>query len=112
MTAIIKSSIPLHGIDVYKNQFHKGIEFSQGADSVESIPGVLKSLKIRALDWENDIIRPGLRPIYIKPPSLYSHDSLPLTLFSQKANQVLALGNTIVSVNRCYICFSYSLPCF
>jgi hypothetical protein len=32
-TTILKSSIPSHGIDVSKNQFHNGIYFSQGIDS-------------------------------------------------------------------------------
>jgi hypothetical protein len=35
---ILKSSIPSHGIDDSKNQFHNGIDFSQGFDSVESMP--------------------------------------------------------------------------
>jgi hypothetical protein len=38
-TTILKSSVPLYGIDVSKNQFHNGIDFSQGIDSVESMPG-------------------------------------------------------------------------
>ncbi len=43
-----------HGIeiDVFKKQFHNGINFSQGIDPVESMPGVLNSLKIRAqISW-------------------------------------------------------------
>ncbi len=47
-TTILKSSILSHGINVSKNQFHNGIYFSHGIDSVESKPGVLKSLIIRA----------------------------------------------------------------
>ncbi len=42
---ILKSSIPSHGIAASKNKFHNRIDSSQ-----ESIPGVLKSLKIRAQD--------------------------------------------------------------
>jgi hypothetical protein len=48
MTKILKSSIPSYGIDVPKDQFHEGIVFSQGIDSVESMHRVLKGLKIRA----------------------------------------------------------------
>jgi hypothetical protein len=47
---ILKSSIPSHGIDAAKNQFHNGMDFSQGIDSVESKPGILKSPKIQALN--------------------------------------------------------------
>jgi hypothetical protein len=43
-TVILKSSISSHGIDVSKNPFHNKIDFSQGIDSVESMPGVLKSI--------------------------------------------------------------------
>ncbi len=42
-TTVQKSSIPSHGIDVSKNQFHNGIDFSEGIDSVKSMPGVLSS---------------------------------------------------------------------
>ncbi len=45
---ILKSSIPSHEIHASKNQFHNGIDFSQEIDSLESMPGVLKSLKIQA----------------------------------------------------------------
>jgi hypothetical protein len=38
MKKILKASIPSYGIDVPKNQFHKGIDFSQGIDFVESMP--------------------------------------------------------------------------
>ncbi len=47
-TTILKSLIPSHEIDVSKNQFHNGIYFSQGIDSVELMQG---ALKIRAHDW-------------------------------------------------------------
>jgi hypothetical protein len=46
--AIMKSSIPSHENDASKNQFQNGIDFSQGIDSVESLPGVIKSIKIQA----------------------------------------------------------------
>jgi hypothetical protein len=36
---IPQSSVPSHGIDVSKNNFHSRIDFSQGIDSVESMPG-------------------------------------------------------------------------
>ncbi len=48
-TTFLKSSIPSHGMDVFKNQFHNRIDFSQGIDSIESMPWILKRLKIRAL---------------------------------------------------------------
>jgi hypothetical protein len=48
-TTILKSSISSHAIDVSKYEFHNGIDFLQVIDSVESMPGVLKSFKIRAL---------------------------------------------------------------
>jgi hypothetical protein len=38
---ISKSSIPSHEIDASKNQFQCGIDFSQGIDSVESMPEVV-----------------------------------------------------------------------
>jgi hypothetical protein len=41
---IMKSAIPSHEIDASKNKFHNGIHFSEGIDSVESMPGVIKSL--------------------------------------------------------------------
>ncbi len=44
-TTILKSSIPSNWINVTRNQFHNGIDFSQVIDSVESMPGVLKSWK-------------------------------------------------------------------
>jgi hypothetical protein len=44
------------GIAVSKIQFHNEIDFSQGIDSVESMSGVLKNLKSRAL---NIILLPG-----------------------------------------------------
>jgi hypothetical protein len=47
-TTVLKCSVPSHGNDVFKNKFHKGIDFSLGIDSVESMPGVLESFKIRA----------------------------------------------------------------
>jgi hypothetical protein len=47
---IPKSSISSNGIYASKNKFHNGIDFSQGIDSVESMTGVLKSLKIQAPD--------------------------------------------------------------
>ncbi len=47
-TTFLKPSIPSHGIDVSKNQFQDEINFSQGIDSVESMPRVIKSLKIQA----------------------------------------------------------------
>jgi hypothetical protein len=61
-TAIIlfarwKSSITSHGTDVSKNQFHKGIGFSQEIDSVESMPGILKTSKIRV---QQTIVSGGL----------------------------------------------------
>jgi hypothetical protein len=40
--------MPSHGIDVSKNQFHTAFDFLQGIDSVESMPEIVKSLKIRA----------------------------------------------------------------
>jgi hypothetical protein len=43
-TTILKYSISSQGIDVSKNPFHNKIDFSQGIDSVESMPGVLKSI--------------------------------------------------------------------
>ncbi len=48
---ILKSLNLSHRNEVYKNQFHNGIDFSQEIkiDSVESMPEVLKSLKILAL---------------------------------------------------------------
>jgi hypothetical protein len=49
---ILKSSIPSHGIDVSKNQFLNGIDFSQGIDSVQSMHGILKSPKIQALNYD------------------------------------------------------------
>jgi hypothetical protein len=48
MTILSFSIIPSHGVDASKNQIHNGIDFSQGIDSVVSMPGVLKSLKIQA----------------------------------------------------------------
>ncbi len=45
---LLKSSIPSHGMDASKNQSYNGIDFSQGIDSVESMPEVLKSYKILA----------------------------------------------------------------
>jgi hypothetical protein len=36
---IPQSSVPSHGIDASKNNFHSRIDFSQGIDSVESMPG-------------------------------------------------------------------------
>jgi hypothetical protein len=53
-TRILKSSISSHGINVSKNQFHNEINFAQEIDSMESMPGVLTSLKIRALDMRSD----------------------------------------------------------
>jgi hypothetical protein len=47
---ILKSSISSNGIDASKNQFHNGIGFTQWIDSVESMPGILKSLKIQVLE--------------------------------------------------------------
>jgi hypothetical protein len=43
-TAILKSSISSHGIHVSTKPFHNKIDFSKGIDSVESIPGVIKSI--------------------------------------------------------------------
>jgi len=43
-------------IDVSKNQFHSGIDFSEVMDFVESMPEVLKSLKTRA---QADLYRAG-----------------------------------------------------
>jgi hypothetical protein len=51
---ILKSSIPLHRIDASKNQFRLRIDFSQWIDFVESMPGILKSYKIQALDSDRD----------------------------------------------------------
>jgi hypothetical protein len=34
-------------MDASKNQFYNGIDFSKGIESEESMPGVLKSLKIQ-----------------------------------------------------------------
>jgi hypothetical protein len=48
---ILKSSIYSHGIDASRNQIHNGIDFSQRIDSVESMPGILKSPKIQALNY-------------------------------------------------------------
>jgi hypothetical protein len=45
---ILQSLIPLHGIDASNNQFHNGIDFSQGVDSVESMPRALQRLKNQA----------------------------------------------------------------
>ena len=42
---LLKSSIPSHGMDASKNQSYDGIDFSQGIDSVESMPEV--SLKVK-----------------------------------------------------------------
>jgi hypothetical protein len=42
---LLKSSIPSHGMGASKNQSYNGIDLSQGIDSVESMPGLLKSLK-------------------------------------------------------------------
>ncbi len=36
-------------MDASKNQFHNGIEFSQVIESMDSMPGARKSLKIKAL---------------------------------------------------------------
>ncbi len=41
----MKCSIPSHGIDAFKNQFHNGINFTPE----ESIPGALKNFKTRGL---------------------------------------------------------------
>jgi hypothetical protein len=49
---IMKSSITSHDIDASKNKFHNGIDFSQGIDSVEAMPGVNKSLQIQAQDFK------------------------------------------------------------
>jgi hypothetical protein len=48
-TTILKyaSSVPSHEIDVFKNQSTAELIFSQGIGSVQSKPGVLKSLKFR-----------------------------------------------------------------
>jgi hypothetical protein len=43
----MKFFISSHGIEISKNPFNDEIEFSQGIDSVESMPGVLKSVKVR-----------------------------------------------------------------
>jgi hypothetical protein len=43
---ILKSSIPSLGINVSKNQYHIRIDFLQATNSVELMPGLLKSLKI------------------------------------------------------------------
>ncbi len=43
-TTILKSSISLHGIHVSTKPFQNKIDISQGIDSVESMPGVLKSI--------------------------------------------------------------------
>ncbi len=46
----MKSSFPLHGIDVFKNQLDNVIDFSPGIDSMESMPsGVLIQTKSRKL---------------------------------------------------------------
>jgi hypothetical protein len=37
-------------IDASRNQFHNGMDFSHGIDSVESMPGILKSPKMQALN--------------------------------------------------------------
>jgi hypothetical protein len=39
---ILKSSFPSHSIDASKNLFHSGIDFLQGIDSMDSVPGFLK----------------------------------------------------------------------
>ncbi len=39
--------VPGSSLPPPENQFHGGIDTSQGIDSVESMPGVLNSLKIR-----------------------------------------------------------------
>jgi hypothetical protein len=49
---ILNSSVPSQEFHAFKNQFHNRIDFSQGIDSVESMPGVLKSLEIQALEYE------------------------------------------------------------
>jgi hypothetical protein len=49
---ILTSSVPSQEFHASKNQFHNGIDFSQGIDTVESMPGVLKSLEIQALEYE------------------------------------------------------------
>jgi hypothetical protein len=41
---VLKTSIPSHEIDASRNKFHNGTDFSQGIDSVETMPGVFKSL--------------------------------------------------------------------
>jgi hypothetical protein len=42
-TTILNFSISSHGIDVSKNEFHNGIDFSQGIESVKSMTGVFRS---------------------------------------------------------------------
>jgi hypothetical protein len=48
---IPQSSVPSHGIDVSKNNFHSRIDFSQGIDSVESMPGDPLKFLIHILDF-------------------------------------------------------------
>jgi hypothetical protein len=47
---ILNSSILSHEINASKNEFHRGIDFSQRINSVERMPGVLKSSKIHAYE--------------------------------------------------------------
>jgi hypothetical protein len=49
---IVNSSVPSQEFHAFKNQFHNGIDFSQGIDSTESMPGVLKSFEFQALEDE------------------------------------------------------------
>jgi hypothetical protein len=62
-TTILKSSVSSHGIDVSKYPFHNKIDFSQGIVSVESMPGIIKSLKIRALASHWVLIWPSPCPM-------------------------------------------------
>jgi hypothetical protein len=43
LKTVMKSSFTSHGIAASKNQFDIGIDLSQGTDSVESMPWVLKN---------------------------------------------------------------------
>ncbi len=49
-TKILNSLFPSHEIDEFKNQFQNIIDFSKVIDSMELMPRILKSLKIRALE--------------------------------------------------------------
>jgi hypothetical protein len=56
---ILKSSIPSHTKDVSKSQFHNGIDFSQGIDSVESGQGAHESIPKNLFRHSKESIPPA-----------------------------------------------------